>query len=198
MLIANGSVELVVNGDVVGVVSSGSLLGEVGFFDENSAIAGTSDTDLYICDAIAVEDVKYIAFSHEQMAQCFEKGGQKMRDAGAKLEMATLVEKMLMKDRLQPVNSYISMMKVVTANGQLSSHEKRSLREFRASHHISDDVHARALKEVGWSAEEFHDGAHHQGATMKGWSSLFKPGEHPAPPGEAKRPGWLAQRVGLA
>ena len=54
--------------------------------------------------------------------------------------------------------AYAALLELALKDDRVSGHEKRSLREFRKAHGISDAEHDDMLKKLGWSAQAFEDG----------------------------------------
>jgi CRP-like cAMP-binding protein len=62
------------------------------------------------------------------------------------------------KRREQTLHRYKSILSNMLAHPQYLNKRKEELTKYRDIHHISDDQHEYALKEMGWSLEEFEAG----------------------------------------
>ena len=59
----------------------------------------------------------------------------------------------------QTLHRYKSILSNMLAHPQYLNKRKDELTKYRDIHHISDDQHEYALKEMGWSLEEFEAGS---------------------------------------
>ena len=72
---------------------------------------------------------------------------------------------LLMQIRLSNENArvltYTEILRVCLADASVPPQEKKAIREYRARHGISIDQHNAALQIVGWTEQEYEDGAKH-------------------------------------
>ena len=64
-------------------------------------------------------------------------------------------------------DNYVELLKVVSADDRIEPDEKRALRRYRQRHGISKEEHASALRAIGWSQEEYVDGALHKDFSLE-------------------------------
>jgi len=115
------------------------------------------EDEIALATVTARDDVRYIAWPSSVLRT------QLAVDQRLSLQMVNtfslaLVNK-LRASRDDCTHYYGELLQVVTADGRVPPEEKRAVREYRRRHKVTPEEHDTALVAIGWSQEEWEDGA---------------------------------------
>ncbi|GAQ87613.1 hypothetical protein KFL_003650040 [Klebsormidium nitens] len=159
-LIISGCAEVTVNGGAVGQVQRGSLVGETALLAKGH-LAGATVTTLV--------PTKVVVWDKHKLRQVLANDPSLILSVSATInsDLATkLAKRNLSKDR--SLETYKDVLGGICSAGRVSPEEKKALREFRQRHGIRPSEHEAAVREIGWTLDEYDDGAKHHSGRLAG------------------------------
>lgn len=152
-VVVRGRTEVSKNGVVVGGMGTGCLVGETSLLMEGHLAGHT---------VVTSEASRIVTWPRCKLSQMLA-GDQNLNLCAAQVINSDLSSKLNnsanLSNRAKILETYQDVMKGITTDGLIHPAEKRALREYRTTHHISQAQHLEAVKMCGWTPEEFEDGA---------------------------------------
>eukprot|EP00897_Mesotaenium_endlicherianum_P004299 jgi/Mesen1/3898/ME000208S02908 len=151
-VVVSGRGEVWREGEVVGEVKKGNLVGET------SLLAKAHQTGHTV---VTSEPTRIVCWPRLKLGQVLTEDKSLLLSAAQMINSdlsVKLANSAHLSSRTAILQTYEEVLHGICADGVIQPAEKRALREYRTRHHITQAQHLEALSKCGWSPVEFEDG----------------------------------------
>ena len=186
-MLISGSADVAVRGDIVSRLHGGEhtgMIGEISCLDElqgssSSASANISkssgmdegvgdmshSTSKYTATVVARGSCVTYTVQIDALRAFLNTDAEMLLAVTNSLATA-VVGKLSKNNQAIHLSNYEEILQTVLANDHIDPAEKRAVRSYQRRHNVTKEEHALVLSRLGWTTEEYSDGAKHKALSI--------------------------------